>query len=345
MTQAEEFMVHSASDSAHKSLLSKHSALLLELAEKNRVRLFTKAETVDGIYEPFLVDPTTGAGSATGVDIGLNIKKVHEHLETQWMGQVIVYCREIPSTQNVIQRTFCGLDAGCVAVSGYQTGGRGRRGTTWVSPAGGIAISMDVRVPAAEPERLTFVQYLAAMAAVDAIRMEKNWEHVPLRIKWPNDVYVRGSKIGGVLCEAVLRGGEFHIVVGIGVNITNPEPTTCLSTAISECGVRVDGARRQFMREIFLGHYLTAFERLFDEFSEQGFEGRLKERYLASWLHTDQTLSLGSADGPKGVVTGLAPNGWVRVYRKDLNAFQDLAPDLSSLDVQESVVREKVGGR
>ena len=96
------------------------------------------------------------------------------------------------------------------------------------------------------------------------------------------------------------------------------------------------------MRELFLAHYLTAFERLFDEFLHSGFEPRLKHKYLQSWLHSGQVVNLDGVNGPKAVITGLADNGCVRVYRHDLEAFQDLAPDVSSLDVKEGVVREKV---
>ena len=53
-----------------------------------------------------------------------------------------------------------------------------------------------------------------------------------MRIKWPNDVYATGMKLGGVLCQSAYRGGRFEVVVGVGLNLANRQPTTCVDALI-----------------------------------------------------------------------------------------------------------------
>lgn len=96
--------------------------------------------------------------------------------------------------------------------AGRQTGGRGRMGRSWESPAGNLHCSTLVRVHAADPPLHTLA--LVAANAVHALL-------APLcegqaRIKWPNDVLVDGAKIAGILLE---RSGD-AVIIGIGINVT-----------------------------------------------------------------------------------------------------------------------------
>ncbi|MDO7833600.1 biotin--[acetyl-CoA-carboxylase] ligase [Sphingobium sp. HBC34] len=110
--------------------------------------------------------------------------------------------------------------------AGRQTGGRGRMGRAWESPAGNLHASTLVRIGPNDP--LPHTLALVAANAVHALV-------APLcagqaRIKWPNDVLVDGAKIAGILLERV---GD-AIVIGIGINVTDhptdlDRPVTSLS--------------------------------------------------------------------------------------------------------------------
>lgn len=96
--------------------------------------------------------------------------------------------------------------------AGRQTGGRGRMGRHWESPAGNLHASTLVRLRAGDPPAHSLA--LVAANAVHALI-------APLcagsaRIKWPNDILVDGAKIAGILLE---RAGD-AVIVGIGVNVT-----------------------------------------------------------------------------------------------------------------------------
>jgi biotin--protein ligase len=57
--------------------------------------------------------------------------------------------------------------------------------------------------------------------------------HIDVRIKWPNDLYGAGLKLGGVLCQSAYREARFHVVIGAGLNLANAQPTTCVDALVA----------------------------------------------------------------------------------------------------------------
>lgn len=96
-----------------------------------------------------------------------------------------------------------------------QTGGRGRLGKGFFSPEGGLYFS--VSLPLAGNERnIPFITLLAGLATSRAI---EELTGVKTEVKWPNDIYLNGKKLGGILCELVC-GKQFTAIVGMGINLT-----------------------------------------------------------------------------------------------------------------------------
>lgn len=124
------------------------------------------------------------------------------------------------------QRAAGGAEHGSVIVADAQDAGRGRTGKVWASAQGrGVWASVVVRPRGDAPWGLLSLRVGLALAdALDA--------HVttPLQLKWPNDVFLAGKKVAGVLTEARWRGGTLEwIVVGVGVNLSDPESVLAAS--------------------------------------------------------------------------------------------------------------------
>jgi BirA family biotin operon repressor/biotin-[acetyl-CoA-carboxylase] ligase len=108
-----------------------------------------------------------------------------------------------------------GAMEGTVVWSRSQTGGRGRRGRVWASPAGNLYTSTIMRPDCPAP-RAAELGFVAALAVADIVPAGR-----PVRVKWPNDVLVEGGKVAGILLESAIgQGGTVqHVVAGIGVNV------------------------------------------------------------------------------------------------------------------------------
>jgi BirA family biotin operon repressor/biotin-[acetyl-CoA-carboxylase] ligase len=114
-----------------------------------------------------------------------------------------------------------GAPAWTLVAAGHQTEGRGRGGRTWVDRPGRAVLLSVVLRPDLEAERLGVVSLAAGAAMADAA---SGLAALEVRCKWPNDLLVEDTKVGGILAESDLEGGVVqHVVVGIGLNVDPPD--------------------------------------------------------------------------------------------------------------------------
>lgn len=102
-------------------------------------------------------------------------------------------------------------------LAGQQTKGRGRGQNNWISSAGCIQFTLLYRIPSTTKCSIVFIQYLVAIAIVDAIKKEYN--DLSIFIKWPNDIYHKSdegvlSKLGGILINSHFINNEFTFFIG-----------------------------------------------------------------------------------------------------------------------------------
>ncbi len=128
------------------------------------------------------------------------------------------------------------LQQGDVVFTRHQTAGRGQHGRSWYAPPGVLTASFVLdRLPVSHLPGLSLAAGLATIYAVEDLLPDL---HDKLRLKWPNDVWLEGRKLAGILCEAVSNHkGSSRVVVGIGLNrcadFTQPYPENHLSNAIA----------------------------------------------------------------------------------------------------------------
>jgi BirA family biotin operon repressor/biotin-[acetyl-CoA-carboxylase] ligase len=134
-------------------------------------------------------------------------------LSTRAIGRYIRWHDTLASTNDLAKRLAdIPVPEGTVILAEEQTAGRGRLGRPWVSPRGGIWLSVVLR-PDLPLVRIPLIGLAASIAVAGAIRATTG---LLARIKWPNDVLIGGQKVAGILVEA--GPGADWVVVGIGIN-------------------------------------------------------------------------------------------------------------------------------
>ena len=96
------------------------------------------------------------------------------------------------------------------------------------------------------------------------------------------------------MCTSTYSNGTFDVVVGVGINLENAEPTTCVNRIIAERLAR-DGQPAPLTpltRERLMAGFMNRFEALGDLLAASGGFAPLEGSYLRQWLHTDQEVSL-----------------------------------------------------
>jgi BirA family biotin operon repressor/biotin-[acetyl-CoA-carboxylase] ligase len=134
-------------------------------------------------------------------------------------GRPLVVAELTASTNDDAKRAAReGAPHGAAFIANAQSGGRGRLGRSWFSPPGENLYVSYVLRPSFDPKRIPLATLTAGLAVADAVAPRVATRRVGL--KWPNDVYVDGRKVAGILCEAqVVDGRPAWIVVGIGINV------------------------------------------------------------------------------------------------------------------------------
>lgn len=109
---------------------------------------------------------------------------------------------------------------GTAIVAEVQTNGRGRLGKNWLSPAGkGLYCTILLRPAGLAAEDFPFLTLVAGLAVAAVI---ERLATIKIGLKWPNDLYWQGKKLGGILTESAFqrtRPDRNHALVGIGLNI------------------------------------------------------------------------------------------------------------------------------
>ena len=128
----------------------------------------------------------------------------------------------IDSTNDYLMRRLPNqLSTGQVCLAEYQSAGRGRRGRQWISPFGSqIYLSMYWYLEQGLSAAMG-LSLVTALAVSDAIKAHSD---VQVQLKWPNDIYLGGVKLAGILIDLEGQALEpSHCVIGIGLNLNMPE--------------------------------------------------------------------------------------------------------------------------
>lgn len=231
-----------------------------------------RALQADGL----IIDAVPGEGYCLlAADDSLTAAGISSLLTTKTFGRELLVVPELSSTNTVLKEQYPNRSHGFTLIAETQTGGRGRLGRPFASPAGsGLYLSILLR-PSFPLSRLHFLTIAAAVAASEAIEQTAGFSP---EIKWVNDVLMQGKKLCGILTEASIEGESGSVstvVVGIGVNLRKgshwPEDVRKVAGALADFGTPP-------RRAVFAAALLQAFEQSY-ALLEAGQTTALLERY------------------------------------------------------------------
>lgn len=215
----------------------------------------------------------------------------------------------LDSTNSELLRRDTPAQGAAVLLAERQTGGRGRRGRTWVSPLAAHVYLSVARQFSGGLSRLGGLSLVAGVAVAEALRATG---HDGVQLKWPNDLLVSGRKLGGLLVEG---GGEHagpvRAVIGLGLNVRMPmEAATVLDQPWTDLASLATAApSRNAIAAHVLGHLLPALE----QFDVHGLSPFLARYARFDALAGREVLVHGPATPSSGTALGIASDGALRV--------------------------------
>jgi len=267
-----------------------------------------------------------------------NWDEYQSNLNTKDVGRNIIYCNVITSTFDLLEGKF--LKSGLVVIADQQTSGKGRSANKWLSPKGCamFSLQLELSLKCGIGKHIPLLQHLVSLAVVDSVNtMDKGYESLDLRLKWPNDIYAgQHCKIGGVVVFTSIIGSSIHVNIGCGVNLSNEEPTKSINQMVKEKKLH------PISRESFLSQVFNKLEYYLDTIGGncEG-EKDIFNLYHKYWLHGNQLVKLRSKDGTsrQGRVMSLDSDGFLLV-EVDGHKVQ-VHPDGNSFDMLQGLILPK----
>lgn len=242
----------------------------------------------------YMIESSTNLGySLVGTPDSLTPGEIKAGLKTGVIGKNIQYFKETESTNIIAREIANSVEEGTVVIAESQTGGRGRLGRKWLSPEGGIWLSIILK-PGIQPQYAPRITLLAGVSVAKTIRSFG----LAAKIKWPNDVLINGKKVCGILTEIEAEMDMIdYCVVGIGIDAnvdteSFPEEFRESSTSLKkELGNSIN--RVEFVQKLLLEFEALYLKFQHDEFSSILEEWRNMSATIGEWVKiTTQTRTI-----------------------------------------------------
>ncbi len=210
---------------------------------------------------------------------------IYRHLKTKVIGRRMRFFESIPSTiwygKDLADQG--GLDDlhGLVIIAEEQTGGVGRMGRAWVSPSGGIwvTIVMQPKVP------IDHLFMLTLAGSVSVARVLRKMFDIGALIKWPNDIIIGDKKVAGILLELGAQGDQVkYCLVGMGIdaNISVENLNESIRHMITSISHEVN---HDVDRAALLAAILKEFEARYDMIAQGEYDAVIRE-----WKNFSSTI-------------------------------------------------------
>lgn len=167
-------------------------------------------------------------------------------------------------------------------------------------------------------------------------------QRLDIRLKWPNDIYVNGStKIGGLVVNTEITGTTAICNVGIGFNLNNSVPTTCINDMITSFNMKNNTNLPYLEYECFFANVSNEIERLLDIVQDGDFQ-YLYDLYYKLWLHSNAEIVIIDADGNKKLATiiGIDDYGYLLVKQPN-HEPESVHPDGNTFDILRGLISAK----
>lgn len=203
----------------------------------------------------------------------------------------------VSSTNDAVVDLWQKVKTQCIVSAKEQTNGRGRLGRVWEAQAGNLFVSFAYEVLT---QNIGHQVIISALAVFETIRFFAPFCDV--KIKWPNDVFVEGKKISGILFE---KGPENCWIMGVGVNVAQtPKVSNLLYEATSLADLNIKTSR-----SVVLEKLIEEFDKLQVKYKANGFS-YIKGLWLDNcYLRAKKVVIKQNNTTTEGVLSDLDNNG------------------------------------
>lgn len=256
------------------------------------------------------------------------VEDLREARKGKLIGGEILFFHQVDSTNHLArEEARRGAGEGRVVLTEFQSRGKGRMGRAWESPPGVNLYTSIILRPPIPPPMAPKITLLAGVAAANALARVSGLD---ARIKWPNDIFICGKKVAGILAELEGDGQRTQFVIlGVGVNINWEKEEVPASLREMATSLRAE-AGKEFPRALVAAELFEELEREYELFLKEGFSSRLqKEWNRLSWVNEKRATVKVMDKVFEGRVLGLDSEGALLFIDREGNTRRFIAGDVS----------------
>lgn len=232
--------------------------------------------------------------------------RVEARLERQSLGIPFLHFQELDSTNLEARRQAeAGAPHGACLAAEHQSAGRGRLDRRWLAPKGTCLLFSLILRPRLRLDQVFGLTSLAALAVCRAVEALSDLK--PL-IKWPNDVFLNGRKLAGILTEFTSRAENLEfVVVGVGLNVNLTAKQLAKLPAPAESLKAATG--RPWDRAVLLARILAEASLLYNRAKPEALPD-MADEYAARSLLAGRKVTVRDGDKVRsGIARGIDESG------------------------------------
>ena len=245
----------------------------------------------------------------------------------RFVGKNSKYIPTCPSTNSLgfEEALSADLPEGFAWVAGHQTAGKGQRGNQWLAePDQNLLVSFLLKPG---HEALPDQFYLSKSIALGIVTGLNGWaqmkfgENLPLSIKWPNDIYLAGKKVGGILIESNFQAGQWAFsIIGIGLNVNQTEFPDLRASSLKKF---IQDPQAIAIEEIYQAISL-GIEAQYQRFQQKDFKNIDQDYHHCLFQHLEEAMYQDSDGTFSGKILEVNAQGLLCIERNNEHKWYDL---------------------
>ena len=227
------------------------------------------------------------------------------NLKTKSFGRVIEYFQKLNSTNkeafDLINKNK--VSSGGIILTDFQYDGKGRNNKKWFSSSGkSITFSLVIE-PAFHPKKLSLLSLAVGISIANTIKKL----NLNASLKWPNDIFIKNKKCGGILIESkILQNKIKYLIIGIGINVNENEFDSSLQNISTSLFIE---KKSPIQRELIIAWILNELELLIKLLNQEN-SGDIINSWTNLCNHINKKVSfLHNKKTKEGIFKGINNNG------------------------------------
>lgn len=226
-----------------------------------------------------------------------------------FVGRNLLTLPSVPSTNDYLKEGLSNstpFPEGTVIMAVHQTAGKGQQGATWESePGQNLTFSLLLNPVSTAPSHQFAITVVVSLALVEFL--EKLMPDHIVQVKWPNDIYVDGKKIAGILIENIISGRRWkHAIIGIGLNVNQISfPETIREKVTS---MRLTTGKEFVLTELLAG-LCAAIESNYEGMEQSATPWLLGQYVKKLYRYNEEATYLIDGVPVRGKITGVTMQG------------------------------------